>query len=456
MVIEKAWTEKNRFVFLKRGALDVLKRILKSAAVLAVIVAASGSGSAGAEGKQAKKEPRLSLVFVERFRFEAWDNAVSLDDSANDSMAYTRTRTTLGLRWLAAKNVEVLGKVTNEFRVYVTPKDRPFNWHEVFFDNLYLKWDIPGRPPLTVTAGRQDIRLGEGFIIADGTPGDGSRSYYFNAVRVDASLNKSNKLIFLAHAQETHDKYLPVVHDRTQSLAEQPERVLGVYYEGGLGRTRLDAYLMRKTTEATETWPVAGRIDTLGVRGRLPVMKRLSLTGEAAYQTGRHGEAGRSAFGGLFHLDYEVEKAVPLVKTLTLGGVFLSGDKPGTARLEGWDPVFSRWPKWSEGYIYTLTRESRSAYWSNLSSLYGSVGFDLGSRADAVLTAHFLGAEEARPDGFPGGAGLNRGLLLNGHLNFTISKHLSGHFIWEHFNPGSFYRPGASPYNWLRFELIFK
>lgn len=439
----------NRLVLINRGA-------VKSAVAVAVAVASLCAGFARAGENQVKKEPRLSLVFIERFRFEAWDNAVSLDDQANDAMAYTRTRTTLGLRWLPARNVEVLGKVTNEFRVYLAPKDRPFNWHEVFFDNLYVKWDFPGRLPVTVTAGRQDIRLGEGFVIADGTPGDGSRSYYFNALRVDASLNNGNKLIFLAHAQETRDKYLPVVQDRTQSLAEQPERVLGLYYEGVMGRTRLDAYVMRKTTEATETWPVAGRVDTLGARSRLPVMERLSLTGEAAYQTGKYGEAGRSAYGGLFHLDYEVEKAVPLVKTLTVGGVFLSGDKPGTPRMEGWDPLFSRWPKWSDGYIYTFTRESRPAYWSNLSSLYASVMLALGSRVDAVLTAHVLGADETRPDGFPGGAGLNRGVLLNGCLNFTVSKRLSGHFIWEHFNPGSFYRPGASPYNWLRFELIYK
>jgi hypothetical protein len=444
---------KDKRIFSNGRTGGVRKRAL---ALALIAVAGFGAGLIRAEEKQAKKEPRLSFIFAERFRFEAWDNAVSLDDSANDAMAYTRTRTTLGLRWLAARNVEVLAKVTNEFRVYLAPKDRPFNWHEVFFDNLYVKWDVPGRLPVTVTVGRQDIRLGEGFIIADGTPGDGSRSYYFNALRVDTSFNKANKLIFLAHAQETHDKYLPVVHDRTQSLAEQPERVVGLYYEGALGRTRLDAYAMRKTTEATEPWPVAGRIDTLGARGRLLVMKRLSLTGEAAYQTGTYGVAGRSAFGGLFHLDYEVEKAVPLVKTLTFGGIFLSGDKPGTARMEGWDPIFSRWPKWSEGYIYTFTRESRPAYWSNLSSLYGSVGLDLGSRADAALTAHFLGADEARPDGFPGGAGLNRGVLLAGRLNFTVSKRLSGHFIWEHFDPGNFYRPGASSYNWLRFELTFR
>ena len=164
---------------------------------------------------------RLKLIFVERFRFEAWDNAVNLDDTAADGFAYTRNRTTLGLSWKAAKNLEVLGKVTNEFRVYLAPKDRAFNWHELFVDNLYVKWTIPGRVPFTVTAGRQDLNFGEGFVIADGTPGDGSRSYYFNALRLDADLGKSHRLTAFAHAQKATDRFLPVINARPQALAEQ-------------------------------------------------------------------------------------------------------------------------------------------------------------------------------------------------------------------------------------------
>ena len=197
--------------------------MLRKAIIWSLIAAAILSPFVRAEEKPA---PRLKLIFVERFRFEAWDNAVSLDDTADDGVAYSRNRTTLGLNWRAAKNFEILVKVTNEFRVYLAPKDRAFNWHELFFDNLYVKWTIPGRLPFTITAGRQDINLGEGFVIADGTPGDGSRSYYFNAFRVDADLRKNHKLIFFLHAQKTTDRYLPMINERPQPLAEQPENAL--------------------------------------------------------------------------------------------------------------------------------------------------------------------------------------------------------------------------------------
>jgi hypothetical protein len=400
--------------------------------------------------------PRWQLIFAERFRFETWDNAVNLDDTVPDGFAYTRNRTTLGLRWLAAENVEVLGKVTNELRVYLAPKDRPFNVHELFVDNLAVKWAVPGRVPLTITAGRQDIFLGEGFVIADGTPGDGSRSYYFNAVRVDADLRPGHSLTAFFHAMDTTDKFLPVLNPRDQLLVEQPERAMVLYYAGSFGERKLDAYVIRKTARATEGWPLPARIDTFGLRSRVPFAGRFSLVGEGAFQTGAHGPFGRSAFGGILHLDTDLEGVVPLIAKAVVGGIFLSGDKPGTEKMEGWDPLFSRWPKWSDGYIYTLTRESRPAYWSNLTSLYGAITLDLGDRAGAVLTVHSLGAVEVRPGEFPGGAGLRRGTLLNGHLDFMISESLSGHFIWEHFRPGDFYRQGAANFNWLRFELVFK
>ncbi len=421
--------------------------------LLGLLAAALGSIPARAEERPA---PRLKLIFVERFRFETWDNAVNLDDSANDGFAYTRNRTTLGLSWQAAKNLEVLGKVTNEFRVYLAPKDRAFNWHEVFVDNLYLKWTIPGRVPFTVTAGRQDLNFGEGFVIADGTPGDGSRSYYFNAIRVDADLSKSHKLTVFAHAQKTTDRFLPVINARSQILVEQPEQAVALYYAGTFGKTKVDAYAVRKTTDATEAWPVPGRTDTFGARGVVPLAKPLAVTAEAALQTGTYGDAGRSAYGAIVHFDYDLKGTLPLLTSAAVGGILLSGDDPETARMEGWDPIFSRWPKWSESYIYTLTRENRPSYWSNLTSLYGSVSLEFSSRTDGVLMVQPMGAAKAQAGVFPGGAGRDRGILLKGRLNYKISKFLTGRVIWEHFAPGSFYFAGASSYNWIQFEMIFR
>ena len=425
-------------------------------AALLVFAAGLAVAPALAQDKPDAAAPRLKLIFVERFRFETWDNAVSLDEAANDSNAYTRNRTTLGLSWKPLKNLEVLGKFTNEFRVYLAPKTTAFSWNEVFFDNIYVKWTVPGRVPFTVTVGRQDINLGEGFVIADGTPGDGSRSYYFNALRLDAGLAKGHVLTAFAHATEATDRYLPVINPVPRALAEQPERGLALYYAGTFGRAKVDVYAVHKSTEANEAWPAASRTETFGARAVATLAKPLSLTAEAAYQGGKFGDAGRSAYGAIAHFDYDFAGTCGFLKSFVLGGILLSGDDPATARVEGWDPIFSRWPKWSESYIYTFTRESRQAYWSNLSSLYAQLAFDLGSRSDGHIMVMPMGAGHARPGAFPGGAGRGRGALYRARLNYKISKYMTGRVIWEHFDPGSFYFPGASDYSWIQFELIFR
>ena len=427
---------------------------MRITALILILLAAVPAAFPAEEGDA--PPPRLKLIFVERFRFEAWDNAVSLDDTADDATAYTRNRTTLGLDWKAAKGLEVLGKVTNEFRVYLAPKDRAFTWHELFFDNLYVKWTVPGRAPVAVTAGRQDINFGEGFVVADGTPGDGSRSYYFNALRLDVALGGGHALTAFAHATEATDRFLPVVNPRPQALAEQPERALALYYAGAFGRTRIDAYAVRKTTDATEAWPVPARIDTFGARAVAPLARPLAFTAEAAVQTGRHGEAGRSAFGALAHLDCDLAGTLPLLGSAVVGGVLLSGDDPATPGMEGWDPVFSRWPKWSESYVYTFTRESRPSYWSNLTALYATLAFDFGPRSDGHVMVQRMGADEAQLGEFPGGTGLARGTLVRGRLNYKVSRSLTGRFVWEHFTPGSFYFDGASSYDWIQLEMIFR
>lgn len=405
---------------------------------------------------QTRPEPRLKFIFIERFRFEGWDNAVNLDEAADDATAYTRFRTTLGLGWKAAKNVEVVCKFTDEFRVYLAPKSQAFDWNEIFFDNLYVKWTVPGRAPVTLTAGRQDINLGEGFLIAEGTPLDGSRSHYFNALRLDVGLAKRQTLTAFAHATETTDRYLPVINRVPRSLTEQPERALALYYAGAFGGTKVDAYAVRKTTAATEAWPIPTRTDTFGLRAVTPLAKPLVLTAEAAFQTGSFGDAGRAAYGAIAHLDCDLAGTLPLLKSAVIGGVLLSGDDPATARMEGWDPIFSRFPKWSESYIYTLSRESRPSYWTNLSSFYAQLAFDFGPRSDGHIQVMPMGAGHALPEAFPGGTGLSRGIMVRGRLNYRLSKFMTGRLIWEHFAPGDFYFPGASSYNWLQVEMLFR
>jgi hypothetical protein len=409
-----------------------------------------------------EKKPALKFTFSERIREESSDNVASLDESAADSSAYVRFRTSLMGQWTPADNFEFTVRLTNENRYYLSPKSDPklhknYDINEVFFDYFYIKWKNPARLPLTLTVGRQDLMLGEGFLIFDGGPLDGSRSAYFNAVRADWALSPKNTLMMFYLYQPPTDEILPRIHDVGQKMVEQAEEGYGLYLTGSWRKVAYESYFFRKNIRATDTAPSSGYF-TLGTRLLVPFGPSLSLTTEGAFQFGSFGDADRRGWGGYAHLDYKTGAAFPWPAQLTLGGIYLSGDDPATSEAyEGWDPSFSRWPKWSESLIYLLAKESKPAYWTNFVSLYGALNFALADNVKLALTWHHLTAAARTPaTAFLSGLGTDRGDLGQVKLTYDIGPHVQGHFIWDEFLPGNFYFPGAQSYAWVRFELMIR
>jgi hypothetical protein len=426
-------------------------------ALLLLFIAGLLAVAAAAQAPPEKKSA-FAWTFSERIRQESSDNVTSLNEQAADSSAYVRFRTSLGLQWKVASGFDLSIRMTNENRYYLVPKSDPrikknFDVHEVFFDALNLKWAKPLGFPFTLTVGRQDIQLGEGFVIMDGGPLDGSRSAYFNAVRVDWPTGGKSALTGFYLFQPRTDTSLPVINDWGQAMVEQAEEGYGAYWTGFAGKTTVEGYLFRKNVRAYGGLPEA-HINTLGGRVRAPLAERWSLTAEAAVQSGKL----RRGFGGYVHLDHETGAKFPLPAQLVLGGIFLSGDDPASGdRIEGWDPAFSRWPKWSESQIYLFAKETRPAYWTNLTSLYGTAVFSFAENARLLLTWHELRAPEySIPTALLSGSGKKRGSLFIARLNYEINRNIQGHLVWDYFRPGNYYFEGAQPYSWVRFELLFR
>ncbi len=401
--------------------------------------------------------PNIKLSFAERFRMVAFDNVRSLSDTAHDGNSYTRFRTNLTGQWFPTEGLEFTLRLTNEFRYYFVPENRDFSFHEVFVDQLYVEWNNTVGIPGTLTLGRQNIMLGEGFVVMDGGPLDGSRSIYFNAARFDWKLNQKSKLVLFYTYQPETDDLLPIIHDQDKHMIEQPEEGIGAYFMGELNQVNLDAYAIRKNIRETDGLPTKSSINTVGTRVSLPVAECLSLTGETAYQFGEYGEADRSAIGGYAHLDYRTEWGSYFPESITAGAIYLSGDDPKTGDWEAWDPLFSRWPKWSESYIHTEINENGVAYWTNIISLYGRLQFHITQDMKCHLDYHHLMAPQKCADSlFPGGTGKIRGDLLIAKLTYNINEYLSGHLIWESFEPGSYYFKSADSYSWARVEFMLK
>jgi len=413
------------------------------------------------DGKELNKH--WTVTYDERFRIETWDNAITLDDSAKNSTTYTRTRTRLGTIWSPSPNVTLGLRLTNAFRYYLAPTGRDFSLNEIFVDHLYLKLKILSPLPLTCTIGRQDIMLGEGFIVLDGNPLDGSRSAYFNAVRIDWAIRPNHELIAFACYQEETDDWLPIIHESGQALIERPETGFGLYYRGKWSRRDIQTYLVYLKHDNNKNYTFESNVSTIGGRIVQPVFRSIDLAAvvEAGYQFGENGNNDHRAWGGYAYLRYNPKWKLQyffLPVNLTAGMIYLSGDNPDTDTREGWDPVFARWPKWSEGYIYTQIKEETVAWWSNLVSFNVEFLFSLTAGANLKLTYHHLIApyEAGTSSAFPGGDGNSRGELFIGKLSYKFDQSWSGHLLWEYFDPGDFYFDGADSYAWMRAELMYR
>lgn len=449
---------------LKSGrACDKRMPMLKKTALAFVVLALSVPPLAAQDRAGKASDPQtLKFSFTERIRQESSDNAASLDESKNDVSSCMRMRTCLTMDWKPSKNLEFNIRLTNENRYYLSPKTDPklhknYSLNEVVIDNLFVKWTRPAGLPVALTLGRQDIRMGEGFLIFDGAALDGSRTGYFNGLRADFLIDARNTLMVFYVRQPRTDTYLPVIHDVGQAMGEQEDESYGLYHTAGIGKINVEGYLFRINRKRFGSLP-SSRFQTAGGRIQIPVAKRLSLTAEGALQFGKRETVDRTGSGGYFHLDYKTGSRGAVPAVLTLGGIYLSGDDLSTPdKYEGWDPAFSRWPKWSDSFIYLLAKETSVAFWSNFVSLYAGANFDLASNIRLNLNWHHLtAAERTAPSNLWSGAGQCRGDLGIVKLTYDISPHLQGHFIWEQFDPGSFYFAGANGYAWIRFELMIK
>jgi hypothetical protein len=134
-----------------------------------------------------------------------------------------------------------------------------------------------------------------------------------------------------------------------------------------------------------------------------------------------------------------------------------SGDDPKTAnRVEGWDPLFSRFPKWSELYIYSQVREKGVGYWTNMGMWQGEVGFAPAKPLAVRTTYYHMNSFQA----FPGnraifGSGTTRGDIYEARVDLRANKNWSGHAVWEQMLPGNFYSAQAPGY-FLRFEVLYQ
>jgi hypothetical protein len=148
------------------------------------------------------------------------------------------------------------------------------------FDNLYVQADKPGGLPVKLKLGRQDIVLGNGWLMLDGTPLDGSRTIYLDALRATWSSGATSVEAILIKA-EPQNTASPWTAKRGPDRAEregpgplpaqqvQPDTDLDAYYfrknnAPAVGTRRHPAPTTASPSPSWRIPPTIGHVNAVG------------------------------------------------------------------------------------------------------------------------------------------------------------------------------------------------
>ncbi len=397
--------------------------------------------------------------FEQRVRNENWNNIFDWNENLDDERAQVRYRTRLWAKVPVSSDVDFHVGLNQETNQIIQP-DRPFQFDEVMFETAYVdvkKLFVDG---LSLKLGRQNLMKGEGFVFLEGTPWDGSRSIYYNAAVLGYAWKKS-KIEAIGIWNPRSDRFFPRIHDKHRQLGDWEERAIGAYYtDNNHKNTLLEAYYFYKKETGdlrAKTHPQYQpdrHVQTAGSRVVHNLGKGWSLHGELALQWGaQHPRTDIRGWGGYGYVRKDFKRARQFVNAGYWG---MSGDDPATkSRVEGWDPLFSRWPKWSEMYIYSQFREVAPAYWTNTAMWYAEWGFQPWKRVGGKLMYYRMNAfHPFRGDPRTFGTGTVRGDQPQARIDVAVNSHWKGHILYEHHAPGDFYSYRSHGY-FLRFEAIY-
>lgn len=410
-----------------------------------------------------------------RLRQEIWDDVVDLGLSKPDRNFF-RLRVSPWIKADFSKDTGIYLRLTTEPKYHLGPfkpnvprNDDRLDEDELVIDNLYFAAHNVFGLPVDLKIGRQDFlgpdTYGEGFLILDGTPGDGSRTFYFNAIKAKVKINPENTIDLVYISDPRKDIYLPTLYtppDKKQLTASN-EQAFVIYSKNKVSKNFLiEPYYIYKREKEIGSTPKL-KLNTLGARAVFTI-ESWRFGGEFAYQFGEYtGGRDRTGNGGYIFVGRKYEN-VALRPEFDIRYIYLSGDDPNTTDHEGWDPLFSRNPYWNEVYIYHLPAETSKdsgpipGYWTNLSLLKFAVKLNFSAATNLSLSYQYLWAPEKTASTVPlfTNDSHNRGHVGTAILSHKFSKNLDGMLQFEIFSPEGFYSNSASTAKFFRWQLMYK
>lgn len=406
--------------------------------VLALLFAATP-----APAQDAVEPGRFSVGFEQRVRSDDWNNAIDMSDRTNDQRDQLRDRTRL---WMLVPvtgfmDVQVGAAMENTQRAG-TPK----RFDEGYLDQASVNFRKLFIHGLSLKVGRQDIMKGEGFVIFDGTPGDGPRSGYYNAADLSYVTGKS-QVELIGMFDPASDRFLPRWHNQSRLLQNWDEQAVGAYFtnKSFAGTTIESYYFLKKEVHdvrapSNPQFQPDRHVGTLGGRLSMKLTPHTECAGEYAHQWGaQHGGAVIRGWGGYSWAKHTLDR--PLHPYVKLGYWVMSGDDPNTRnKVEGWDPIFSQWPKWSDVTVYAQSKEVGIAYWTNLRMTQVEAGFaPVRKTTLAFIWYHMDSLHPFAGSTATFGQGTARGENYQVRLDFSPYPSWKAYIHYESHCPGDFY-----------------
>jgi hypothetical protein len=445
-----------------------------------------------------------------RLRNEYFNNALSIS-SANPLHAqdYFRFRGRVFATATIASNMTINARLSAEPREWMEPSyagqfrnRQGMEWRYGILDVANIKMANLFDQPLTVTLGRQDVmdvlNMKNGWIVFDGTPGDGSWAFFLDGARaafeVKEIKTKFDMLYVTQHAYP--GSVVPTIGNSStfssptlanpQGLytgylvTEQDEQgaILSVA-NNSIQNMTLGGFFVYKNDTRVQGVPNGDNANIYTIGGSISGTpgKHWQYSLEGAYQCGSkedatvnwgdngqaapaHGWRTISAYGANARLTYLFNDKWN--NQLSLVGEILSGDNPNSqGQDEMFDVLWGRWPRWSELYIYSYPNETsgKIAQLNNVGRFGPMWTFSpvKGTTLSAMYTPLFAIEQAPTRSVAPGLFSFDgnfRGHYLQTIIRQQLGKHVFAHlwgeWVWE----GNYYKK-QQLMTFLRAEVMF-
>lgn len=345
--------------------------------------------------------------------------------------------------------------------------DQNLDLREMIFDRMNLTFKNAFDAPMTLVIGRQDIMLGTGWLVGDGTPKDGSRTVFFDAARATVDLTEKTQLDIIGITQyDDEETWLkPFDHQDYLSLTNKTDENGFIAYltDKSFDNTQLEGYYIYKKDEPSnysKFWSDRGKfwsstspgldaeIHTFGGRVDQNLDENWSYSAELAKQFGTKDKESMKGLGSNNKLVYAFNDE--LKNELRTQYEYLSGNDPDSKANEAFDPLWGEWAQPQRGgdmmpNMYTLettkgevTNLHRVGFghtfkpikdWSFLTD-YNLLWADENTRAGQSTANN--GVKFANSGNF-------RGQMVSWMARYSCCKSFVTYFQFDYFIPGSYY-----------------